>query len=789
MTKILGLDLGTASIGWALVERNDTEYALLDQGVDIFQEGVAREKNSEKPAVQDRTAARALRRHYARRRLRKIDLLRVLVRHDLCPALTDEQLKDWKQKKIYPLTDEFIRWQRTDDRTDKNPYRDRYKALTETLDLDTQRDRYTLGRALYHLAQRRGFLSNRKDAGDESESGKVRQSIEGLTADMEKAGCSYLGEYFYRLYARKEKIRTKYTSRNEHYLAEFRAICEKQRLADDLRKALHRAIFYQRPLKSQKGSVGRCTFEKDKSRCPASHPRFEEFRMLSFVNNIRITTPDDPEPRPLSRQEAETILPLFTRKTKPHFDFEEIAKKLAGKGRYACQGDRGEAPYRFNFARTATVTGCPVTASLIALFGDDYLAKICDLYTLGAGKTREQILGDVWHALFSFDDEERLSAWAKQKLRLSDDEAGRFAAIRLPQDYAALSLHAINKILPYLRAGYRYDEAVFVANLKAVLPPDIYSDESERNAIEADIAALITDFRRNPLNRGTTKEQCVRDYLRNCRGIDEKRLGRLYHPSMIEIYQTALPDAQGVLQLGSPRTPAVRNPMAMRALFRLRVLVNRLLRDGKIDRETKIHIEFAPRTQRCQPPQGYRAVPARPRGRAQSVRRRNPPTIRLGIGPGDRTHRRRHPEVPSVEGAEPHLPLYGQTDRPVRLHGRFRAFRYRAYRPPSEGRRQLANEQDPLREPLQPRTQARQASVRTPESRRRHGKDRRTRVAEGNRQLAKTDRNTEAQEQKRYDQIGKGRSHTAPPYPADATRLLARQVRALHDDGSSRRVQ
>lgn len=96
MTKILGLDLGTASIGWALVERNDTGYALLDQGVDIFQEGVAREKNSEKPAVQDRTAARALRRHYARRRLRKIDLLCVLVRHDLCPALTDEQLKDWK---------------------------------------------------------------------------------------------------------------------------------------------------------------------------------------------------------------------------------------------------------------------------------------------------------------------------------------------------------------------------------------------------------------------------------------------------------------------------------------------------------------------------------------------------------------------------------------------------------------------------------------------------------------------------------------------------------------------
>lgn len=50
-----------------------------------------------------------------------------------------------------PLTDEFIRGNERHDRTDKNPYRDRYKALTETLDLDTQRDRYTLGRALYHL--------------------------------------------------------------------------------------------------------------------------------------------------------------------------------------------------------------------------------------------------------------------------------------------------------------------------------------------------------------------------------------------------------------------------------------------------------------------------------------------------------------------------------------------------------------------------------------------------------------------------------------------------------------
>lgn len=241
--------MGTNSLGWALVEVTDEGCLLLDKGVNIFQEGVARDKSSEKPAVQDRTDARALRRHYFRRRLRKIELLRVLVRHDLCPYLSPEQLREWKNKGVYPVTEEFIRWQRTDDNTDKNPYRDRFRALTEELDLGNRADRHTLGRALYHLCQRRGFLSNRKDAGNEAEDGKVKQEINTLSADMAAAGCTYLGEYFYRLYQNKEKIRKHYTSRNEHYLSEFRAVCRKQHLDEELEQALERAIFYQRPLK------------------------------------------------------------------------------------------------------------------------------------------------------------------------------------------------------------------------------------------------------------------------------------------------------------------------------------------------------------------------------------------------------------------------------------------------------------------------------------------------------------------------------------------------------------
>ena len=194
--------------------------------------------------------------------------------------------------------------------------------------------------------------------------------------------------------------------------------------------------------------------------------------MLSFVNNIRITGPGDNAPRPLTQEEFETIRSLFFRKSKPYFDFEEIARRIAGKGKYACKEERTEAPYRFNFARTATVSGCPVTASLQAIFGDDWITEIRSLYLLGAGKNEDQMLNDVWHALFSFNDEGRLRSWACEKLQLTDEQAKAFAAIKLPQDYAALSLNAIGKILVYLRCGYRYDEAVFLANLRAALPKD-----------------------------------------------------------------------------------------------------------------------------------------------------------------------------------------------------------------------------------------------------------------------------------------------------------------------------
>jgi CRISPR-associated endonuclease Csn1 len=95
MSKILGLDLGTNSIGWAIVEKEsaETDYKLLDKGVDIFQEGVKIEKGIESSKAAERTGYRSARRRLFRRKLRKIETLKVLIKYHYCPSLTQQQFK------------------------------------------------------------------------------------------------------------------------------------------------------------------------------------------------------------------------------------------------------------------------------------------------------------------------------------------------------------------------------------------------------------------------------------------------------------------------------------------------------------------------------------------------------------------------------------------------------------------------------------------------------------------------------------------------------------------------
>lgn len=596
MTKILGIDTGTNSLGWAIVEKKADEYRLLDKGVNIFQEGVKIEKGIESSKAADRTAHKAARVRNYRIKLRKIRLLRILSDAHLCPPLSKAELSAWRLKKEYPKNELFMQWQGTDDESEKTPYAYRHKCLHECLDFNSMTDRYILGRVFYHIIQRRGFLSNRKDQSAD-DTGKVKESISNLTQEMHDAGYEYLGDYFYSLYNKGEKIRNHYTARNEHYLAEFKAICEKQKLDKNLGpeivRQIEKAIFDQRPLKSQKGQVGKCVFEKNKTKCPSSHPMYEEFRMLSFINNIKIQTPNDSALRPLSAEERELIMPLFFRKSKKQFDFEDIAKKLAPKKQYGFykKSSDAEMPYLFNYPMDTSVSGCPVTAALKDIFGDNWIDSLCETYTLAEGKSRLNVVNDIWHALFFYTDETKLAEFGKNRLQLDDEEAKKFCEISLPSDYASLSLKAICKILPYLRRGLIYSHAVFLGNLCEVMPQYEWNMEEMRNAA---IDNIIYEMNQIDSKDARTFEVCIKEYLKVQYHVSDEKLQKLYHPSMMEMYpRVQRTNNHGVYQLGSPRIDSVRNPMAMRSMFRLRKLINRLLEEGKIDQDTEIHIEFA----------------------------------------------------------------------------------------------------------------------------------------------------------------------------------------------------
>lgn len=587
------MDTGTNSIGWAVIDRLGDQCSLVDSGVHIFTEGVKEEQGKEVSKAAERTSYRAMRRGFYRRKLRKIRLLRILSELGWCPALSPELLSQWRLKKVYPATPEFMQWLGTDDDNAITPYRYRVICLHEKLDLTQEAQRYILGRALYHIAQRRGFRSNRKDQSNDDEKGKVKEAISGLSQKIKDEGCEYLAEYFEKLYKEGKRIRNQYTSRDNHYVEEFHAICRRQELDEDTVNRLEHVLFDQRPLKSQKHTVGHCLFEPAKSRCQASHPDFEEMRMLQTLNQIRMKTPEDDMLRPLWENEREKIIPLFQRKSESNFSFKDIAKKLAkiyGKKSYGYYKTDGDKDILFNYPMDMGISGSPFTAGMVAALGPDWKAVIDAQYAKGEGKKLDDKVNDVWHALSFFDNDDKLEVWLETNLGIEADTAKKVAGIKMVSAYASLSHKVIRKILPYMRGGMIYSYAVMLANIDAVLPAYVRDNDDMRKAAVDMAVECLNEYDKKTCE--CTMYQWLKNFLAEKYHIDHKTLNRLYHPSDLETYPHVRPDEQDRMRLGSPRISSIRNPMAMRSLHRIRHVVNALLDKGMIDRDTEVHIEL-----------------------------------------------------------------------------------------------------------------------------------------------------------------------------------------------------
>lgn len=280
---VLGLTIGHSSIGWAALRSDEQDglCGLLDAGVRVFPPGVVGDIDSARDEARNarRQLARQrrvqLRRHVGRLKI----VFRLLQSVGLLPQTSGATSRE---------RNAVMRQVDTQAGGIDVPYRFRAWALDKPLGA------HQLGRAVYHIAQRRGFLSNRRKPLDPDKYGPVLQGIADLDAAMGLSRSRTLGEHLFKLCLTvpRPRVRARYTARYM-YTRELEQILLAQAphhsvLTTKFCRALTREVFKQLPLKSQRGRVGRCTLERRKYRMPLGLLAAQEFRLLQRVNDLRL---------------------------------------------------------------------------------------------------------------------------------------------------------------------------------------------------------------------------------------------------------------------------------------------------------------------------------------------------------------------------------------------------------------------------------------------------------------------------------------------------------------------
>ena len=114
MKKILGLDLGSASIGWAVITENiedsKTKCEILGMGSRIIPyegtEGKDFAKGTGESRNALRTKARTARKGYDRYQLRRKNLVDVLVKNQMYP---DDETRSLPKMKLWELRDKAVK--------------------------------------------------------------------------------------------------------------------------------------------------------------------------------------------------------------------------------------------------------------------------------------------------------------------------------------------------------------------------------------------------------------------------------------------------------------------------------------------------------------------------------------------------------------------------------------------------------------------------------------------------------------------------------------------------------
>ena len=297
---ILGLDIGIASVGWAMVEIDDAEnpIRLIDLGVRVFERAEVPKTGDSLAAA--RRLARSVRRLTRRRAHRLLRARRLLKREGVLQAA------DFDENgliKSLPNT----------------PWQLRIAAL------DRKLTPLEWSAVLLHLIKHRGYLSQRKNE-DKTADKELGALLKGVadnahalqTGDFRTPAELALNKFEKESgHIRNQRGDYSHTFSRKDLQAELNLLFEKQKefgnphISDGLKEGIETLLMTQRPALSGNAvqkMLGHCTFEPTEPKAAKNTYTAERFIWLTKLNNLRIL--EQGSERPLTDTERATLIDM-----------------------------------------------------------------------------------------------------------------------------------------------------------------------------------------------------------------------------------------------------------------------------------------------------------------------------------------------------------------------------------------------------------------------------------------------------------------------------------------------
>ena len=465
---ILGLDIGIASVGWAMVEIDEEEnpIRLIDLGVRVFERAEVPKTGDSLAAA--RRLARSVRRLTRRRAHRLLRARRLLKREGVLQAA------DFDENgliKSLPNT----------------PWQLRAAAL------DRKLTPLEWSAVLLHLIKHRGYLSQRKNEGETSdkELGALLKGVADNAHALQTGNFRTPAELALNKFEKESgHIRNQrgdysHTFSRKDLQAELNLLFEKQKefgnphVSDGLKEGIETLLMAQRPALSgdaiQK-MLGHCTFEPTEPKAAKNTYTAERFIWLTKLNNLRIL--EQGSERPLTDTERTMLMDEPYRKSK--LTYAQARKLLNLDDTAFFKGLR----YGKDNAEASTLMEMKAYHAISRALEKEGLKDKKSPLNLSP-----ELQDEIGTAFSLFKTDEDITGRLKDRVQPEILEA-LLKHISFDK-FVQISLKALRRMVPLMEQGKRYDEAC----------AEIYGDHYGKKNTEEKIylPPIPADEIRNPV--------------------------------------------------------------------------------------------------------------------------------------------------------------------------------------------------------------------------------------------------------------------------------------------------